>query len=143
MTPVNTSPLSLKSEQKKFMCDICNLPLLSKEQLDMHLLGKKHKSKVTKLSSISGPSTVTSASSINVSKKTTEDEEMFAHLNIAWDKYKIVNQTISEPRPKNIGEEYEFYCPLCKKFMQRKLQLVDVRILIKLKKKFLIQLLKF
>jgi len=115
----------------------------------MHLLGKKHRAKVAKLSggsestpvvaaaaatvatadpSLTAAATTGAVSSNNLKKKSLDEEEKFAHLNIAWDKYKIANQVISEPRPKNIGEEYEFYCSMCKKFMQRKMQLVDVRI---------------
>lgn len=52
---------------------------------------------------------------------------MFAHLNIAWDKYKIANQLI-QPGDSMVstGEKFEFYCEMCKKYMQRKMQLVDV-----------------
>jgi hypothetical protein len=97
-------------------CEVCDLNLVTKDQLTIHLSGKKHLKKLN---------SVTSGEASSSSKKQT-DEEKFQHLNIAWDKYKVVNQLISDSEVSTAtGEKYEFYCSLCKKYMQRKMQLVD------------------
>lgn len=44
-------------------------------------------------------------------------------MNIAWDKY-----TVKAEFKQQLKGKYDFYCELCKKFMQKKLQLVDVKI---------------
>ena len=67
--------------------------------------------------------------------KIKKDDEKFAHLNIAWEKYKIVDPTKSAT-----GTSYDFYCSLCNKYMQRKMQLVDVSLKAKKKNElFIIQ----
>ena len=54
-----------------------------------------------------------------------KDDEKYAHLNIAWDKYRIVD---TQSIPEAMRGKYEFYCVLCNKYMQKKPQLVDVKI---------------
>lgn len=73
-----------------------------------------------------------SATATTSDKKAENESEVntFAHLNIAWDKYKVSNQLISLPGvPEGVEDKnaiFEFYCSMCKKFMQRRIQLVDV-----------------
>lgn len=51
------------------------------------------------------------------------EEDQFENLNIAWNKY-----TVKAELKQQLKGKYDFYCELCKKFMQKKLQLVDVKI---------------
>lgn len=128
-TPVTDSTVSqvvVTKIAEETKCEVCDLVLMDKDQLESHLKGKKHAKKLN----------MQKAQSTNVtSNKQAEKEsevDPFAHLNIAWDKYKVSNQLISLPGvPQGIEDKnanFEFYCPMCKKFMQRKIQLVDVSI---------------
>lgn len=95
-----------------FNCEICNLSLVSKDQLDIHLSGKKHLKKLTSLSKIAQISTL--------NRPKEEDDKKYENLNIAWDKYRINDQLRLETENK-----YEYFCALCNKYIQRKMQLVD------------------
>lgn len=52
-TSTKTTPI--KSEPVEYNCEICNIKLVSQQQLDIHLGGKKHKKKLAS-SSVIGPS---------------------------------------------------------------------------------------
>ncbi len=50
--------------------------------------------------------------------------EKFEHLNVAWHKYEVKNLVDSNVL-KLVGN-YEYFCSLCNKALQKKQQLVDV-----------------
>lgn len=106
---------------EEIKCEVCNLVLVNKGQLEIHLKGKKHAKKLNM-------STTTPTSNKKAENKSEVDT--FAHLNIAWDKYRVSNQLISLPGvPEGVEDKnciFEFYCSMCKKFMQRRMQLVAV-----------------
>ena len=134
----------------EFRCNVCNIKLLSADQLSAHLVGKKHLKKLNSMSlGNTGSASASTMSSSNIKSKKlngrnalssifsflfvalkiidlmmmikTDDDKKFDHLNIAWSKY-----VIDDEMRKATDGKYEFYCTLCKKYIQRKLQLVDV-----------------
>ncbi len=101
----------------------------NKDQLAIHLVGKKHLKKVNP--SVNSKSIAKKNSKyiiINPQKKEInkkfcflKDDNQFDHLNIAWDKY------LMKPEFKQqLKVKYDYYCELCKKCMEQKMQLVDV-----------------
>ena len=125
--PVSAEAKQPKKAAEEVKCEVCNIVMVSQVQLDSHLAGKKHAKKLKE------PAGGGDAEAMAGNDAKESEDEKFAHLNIAWDKYKVANQMISLPDVPTqlVGDKsvnYEFYCAMCKKFMQRKLQLVDVSI---------------
>lgn len=85
------------AELAQFRCEDCELNLPSKDQLDMHLIGKKHKTQLAKK---------------QIDRAYSGDDfssfQTPAHLRVGD------------------YEKYAFYCSTCSKYMIEKMQLVMV-----------------